>query len=265
MNIALSSLILFFLLIPGILFRRLYFSEEFSKQYIKESFFAIFFSSFIPSVFFHSLWFFIFSFKFNLIRLDIFFNILSQNPSINSIENISNSFDWIIWYNSSLFLIAALSGFLLKKVIRNLKADRKYKFLRYKNTWHYILTGESFDFPRANVNLSDDNVEDIEFVFVDALIVVNDSSYLYDGILVDYELSNDDGLEFITIKNAKRRKIDADCSIDEDGNKSDNSKSYYPISGHMLVLKYSEIKNLNFSFYKLQTNDVNEYFPTLIS
>jgi hypothetical protein len=245
MNIALSSLILFFLLIPGILFRRFYYSEEFSKQYIKESFFAIFFSSFIPSVFFHSLWFLVFGFYSNLIRLDIFFNLLSPNPSTDSINNVSNSFDWIIWYNASLFITASFLGFILKKSIRKFKFDIKYKFLRYKNTWHYILTGEFFDFPRANINLSaDSKVVDIEFVFVDALMVLNGNSYLYDGILVDYELSNDGGLDFITIKNAKRRKIDDDCMIAENGDKSDNSSSYYPISGHMLVLKYEEIKNL---------------------
>ena len=252
MSIAVSSLILFFLIIPGLAFRRTYFSEEFSKQYVKESFFGIFISSFIPSICFHFIGFLIFGFYLKLINLDVFFDILKLNPSPASIKNISESFNWIITYNGSLIVLSSFIGALLKNFVRTCKLDRKYKFFRYQNHWHYILTGEFFDFPRANIDLDKSSVEDIEFVFVDALIEINDSSYLYDGILVDYELSNDGGLDFIIIKSAERRKIQADREFGEDGNRLDNTDLYYPISGHMLILKYSEIKNLNFSYYKLQ-------------
>ena len=264
MSIAISSLILFFLLIPGLAFRRTYFSEEFSKQYVKESFFGIFISSFVPSIFFHFFGFLIVGYYFKLIKLDVFFDILQSNPSLASIENISESFNWILIYNGSLFILSSVSGAILKNLVRTKKLDRKYKFFRYQNQWHYILTGEFFDFPRANIDLDKSSVEDIEFVFVDALIEINNISYLYDGILVDYELSNDGGLDFIIIKNAERRKLEADRKLEENGERIDNVDSYYPISGHLLILKYSEIKNLNFSYYKLEEEN-GDYYTKLLS
>lgn len=264
MSIAVSSLILFFLLIPGLAFRRTYFSEEFSKQYVKESFFGIFISSFVPSIFFHFFGFLIFGYYCNIIKLDVFFDILQSKPSLTSIENISESFNWILIYNVGLFVFSSISGAFLKNLVRTKKLDRKYKFLRYQNQWHYILTGEFFDFPRANIDLDKSSVEDIEFVFVDALIEVNGTSYLYDGILVDYELSNDGGLDFIIIKNAERRKLEADRELDDNGKRIDNIDSYYPISRHLLILKYSEIKNINFSYYKLE-EEKGSFFPKLLS
>ena len=79
--------------------------------------------------------------------------------------------------------------------MRNKKLDRTFKFFRFQNSWHYILKGELFDFPRAEIVLERDTVEDIELVFVDAVLEINGDAYLYDGILVDYELTRKIHLE----------------------------------------------------------------------
>ncbi len=160
-------------------------------------------------------------------------------------------------YNISLFTFSSVTGFYCKQIVRKYKWDRRYKYLRYQNSWHYILKGEFFDFPRADISLEKDEVEDIEFVFVDVIVQIGGESYLYDGLLVDYELSKDGGLETLSIKNAQRRKLSHDSEIGKEREKSDNSSNYYPIMGHILLLKYSEMKNLNFSYYRLdQTADV---------
>ena len=86
---------------------------------------------------------------------------------------------------------------------------------------------------------------------------------LYDGILVDYELSNQGGLETISITNAQRRKLADDSGITKKGTKKDNSSKYYPISGHILILKYVEIKNLNFTYFTLELEN-DQYIPRLV-
>jgi len=154
MNIALSTLILFFLILPGVIFRRLYYSEEFSKQYFKTSFFSIFISSFLPSIAIHGLWLLLIAPLFNYkINFHVLFNLFSENPSITSINNIQKYFTPIISYHLTLLVFAGFMGFIVKQFIRFNKFDRKYKLLRFQNSWHYILTGEFFDFPRANFNL----------------------------------------------------------------------------------------------------------------
>ena len=101
-------------------------------------------------------------------------------------------------------------------------------------------------------------------VFIDAILEINGNAYLYDGILVDYELSSDGGLETISITNAQRRKLFDDSEISKNGKKKDNSSKYYPITGHILVLKYAELKNLNFTYYTLDFDKNEELIPRLV-
>jgi len=255
MSIALSTLILFFLLIPGILFRRFYYTEEFSREYFRETFFAVFIATILPSLFFQFTWYFLAKPFGYFIDLYILADIVSSNPNQESFKNLENNSSQILIYNSSMFAIAGFSGYLLKQIVRSQKWDRRFKFFRFQNSWHYILQGEFFDFPRAEINLYNDNVEDIELVFVDAVIEMAGETYLYDGILVDYNLSQDGGLETISLSNPKRRKLSDDCKITKKGKKKDNSSKYYPITGHILVLKYCELKNLNFKYITLEALD----------
>ena len=159
-------------------------------------------------------------------------------------------------YFLTIISVSALAGYA-----RNNKYDRYYKLFRFQNKWHYILYGEFFDFPRANFNLNTDQVENIEAMFVDAVSNIGDESYIYNGFLVDYELSKNGGLETITLKSTQRRKISEDSKVLSSG-KLDNSKNFYPIDGHIVLLKYSEIINLNFSYYKLE--EVDDGFKTIL-
>lgn len=263
MSLALSTLVLFFLLVPGILFRRFYYSEEFSKEYFKETFFGVFISTILPSLFFHFLWYFIVKIFGQQVNLFTLGDIVSQQPSSISFQNLQDNSTKILFYNLTMFIVAGLSGYWLKKLVRKEKWDRQYKFFRFQNSWHYILKGEFFDFPRAEITLDEDTVEDIELVFVDAIIEINGNSYLYDGILVDYELNGNNGLETISLTNAQRRKLNDDSKISKRGKKKDNSKKYYSIDGHIIVLKYSELKNLNFTYLTLDS-DGDSLIPRLV-
>lgn len=171
----------------------------------------------------------------------------------------------------SLNLTAGYLGHLSKQIVRLRIWDRRRKVFRFQNSWHYILKGEFFDFPRAAYDLEVDKVEDIEMVFVDALVNTNDGTVIYDGILVDYELSSDGGLETITFKESERRFLKNDsceqkceCSQGEvvDSAVTGNKKNYYKIPGHLLILKYSEILNLNFTYYKI-TKDVDNNYDVI--
>lgn len=263
MSIALSTIVLFFLLIPGILFRRFYYSEEFSREYFKSTFFEVFISTIIPSLVFQLMWFFIARLTNFHVDLNILSNLVSTSPLEATFRNVQDNSINILIYNITLFLFAGFSGYLSKQIIRNKKWDRTYKVFRYQNSWHYILKGEFLDFPRAQITLEKDSVEDIELIFVDTVLELGGVPYLYDGILVDYELASDGGLETISIKNAQRRKLSSDRAIDEEGTNSNNLDQYYPIDGHILLIKYSEMKNLNFSYLKLEQTG-EELTPKLV-
>jgi hypothetical protein len=254
-NIAFTTLFLFFLLIPGILFRKLYYSEEFSKEFFKESLFGVFTATFLPSLVFQTIWIYLvqlFGFE---VDLAIIGNLISADTSYLFFDSLVNNFNLILVYNLSLFTFSGLAGLLSKQTVRRLRWDRKFKFFRFQNTWHYILKGEFFDFPHADISLQKDTVEDIEFVFVDAIIDLQGDSYLYNGILVDYELSNEGGLKNISITESIRRKISDEAAIN-----NDEPNKFYNIKGHLLLIKYEIIKNINFTYYTVDYDSENQNF-----
>jgi len=255
MNLALSTILLFTLLLPGIFFRRFYYAEEFSKEYFKETFLEVFLSALIPSIFFQVTWYFItgwLGFTVDLVWLG---DLVSSTPNAESFRHIQEHATSIVIYNGTMWVAAVLAGYLFRQVVRVRKWDRKYKHFRFQNAWHYILKGEVFDFERATIDLERDTVENIEVVFVDAVVSTSDGSIIYDGILVDYELSPDGGLETISLKEVNRRYLKNDPHLDQ----VVNPNRRYHVPGHMLILKYSEVVNLNFTYYRLVKKEDGSY------
>ena len=247
MSIAFSTIVLILFLLPGLVFRRSYFTEEFSKQYFKASPFAIFISSFIPSLVIHLVGFYsVPCLTSYYIDLSVLVKLFTDQFDQQCADNIKLYSTAIIKYNITLVLFAAILGAMSKRFVRYLKWDRKYKMFRFRNAWHYIVTGELFDFPRVNMSLDTDEVKDIELVFCNVLMELNNTSYLYDGILVDYELNENNGLSRISLANTQRRKIDND--------EIDSSTRYYHIKGHVMIFEYSKVKNINFSYYTVRYN-----------
>ena len=210
----------------------------------------------IPSLIIQIIWFFLvqlFGYKVDLLIIG---NLLSENPQPSTFENLQNNSLEILVYHLTIFTFSSLTGYYLKYFIRNNKLDRKYKLLRFKNNWHYILSGEFFDFPKSSYDLTKDKPEKIDYIFIDALVQTKEGTIIYEGIFFGYELSDKLGLDTITLREVRRRKLQDDYS---------NKKSkYYHIPGHILVLKYSEIINLNFSYYKLDITQDNKVVPVLI-
>jgi hypothetical protein len=278
MNIALSSVIIFILFLPGLIFRRFYYTEEFSKQYFKEGAFEIFVSCFVPSIALH----FATIFLVNLFGYSVDLTIIGQLVTSKdypkeAFENIQSNYYNISWYHLISILLAVILGYFSKKIVRVAKLDRSFQLFRFKNSWHYIFSGELFDFPRAAYDLERDRVEDIELVYVDVLVECKEGSIIYDGILVDYELSKDGGLDYLVIKESERRFLKDDSAADEpedenvEGANVDineielmDDPRHYQIPGHILVVPSSKILNFNLSYYKFELLADGTYDVTLL-
>ena len=238
------------MLLPGITFRRFYYAEEFSHQYFRENLFLVFTATIVPSLFFQLLGYWVASWGAPAADLVVIGQLVAGgDQTISALGNVATHLQWIVAHQFFLCLLAGFIGWLGRKIIRACKWDRKYKLFRYQNSWHYLLKGEFFDFPKEEIDLDlrEDRVEDIEVIFVSAIQDMAAGTYLYDGILVDYELDRDGGLKTISLKATKRRNIMKDAP---DG-VPDPDDRYYPVRGHLLILKYAELKNLNLTYYKL--------------
>ncbi len=171
-------------------------------------------------------------------------------------ENIESFSYQILIYQGSMLLVAAAYGYFSRKIIRHFKIDRRIKLFRFQNHWHYYLTGEFFDYPRANIRLVEDDVRDIEFVFVDALIETKECSYLVSGQLVDYELSRNGGLDSFSLTGVSRIKVS-----DYKEGLLPTDDDYIQIDTHIFILKYSEVRNINLQFYKFKRFEDGSVLP----
>ena len=261
MNIALSTILLFLFLLPGLAFRRFYFTSEFSKEYFKTTPAEVLLMGIIPTITLHWLGLHVvkyvtpidiefFPLEFHIPKSEInirlivsyFLNNADKGISSELIDNITSKLDLIVAYNVSLIFFGALIGFLFKVLVRNFKLDRKVKILRFQNEWHYILTSEILDFPRVK-KLSPYTKEGrLSAVYVDALVEASekDGAILYSGILEDYKLSKNGGLDLIYLTNAFRRPLSADPAYNEE-----ERHDIYYMPDHYFILKYEQVKNLN--------------------
>ena len=243
MNIAFATVILFVIVVPGIIMRRFYYTEEFSKKYIRttvidEMVFAIvpaFLIHFLAIVFIHEFSPYYINFDTLAILLT---NTGDSKEAITSFRMIRDNMTAILAYNFVLWNGAAILGLIGRVIVRKNKLDRKYQFLKYGNDWHYMLTGEFVDFPKIN-----GNSENIDLIYVDVLVKTEGKNVIYTGILVDYKLASGVVLDFIVLKETKR------LAINEYPNEIQNSVS---IAGDYFVLFYHQILNLNLTYYSLQ-------------
>ncbi len=253
MNIAFGTLLLFLILIPGLAFFRLYYSGFFSKQFIPSTPFETLFKILLPGILMQLLGVMTIN---EFSAYDVDFDTLSilligtDSADLNrqAFNNLKESLPAIVKYNLLVISVAGALGYFTKYLVRILKLDRLFKPLRFQNEWHYILTGEIFQFPiiRKKLERSYQN-SNVDFVHLDALLETSEGTVLYSGIVDDYYLGTNGGLDRIFIKNAKRRYL-----------KSDHSKNdpYYRIPGDYLILKYENIINLNLTYYRIKREKI---------
>ena len=245
MDVALGGLVILIILLPGISFRKGYFSEEFSNQYTIRDFFTLFINTLFPSLILYLLALPIIFYFFGGYYYDFrtLLGILSSNDELvkTSIEQIDKFKYQIIIFQGVVNLISFGIGLRARDVVLHFSIDAKNKFFRYKNIWHYLLTGKFILFERSQIELKRDTVKDIDITYIDAIVQVGETVFTYTGILVDYELSEDGTLDLIYITDSLRKPID--------------ELEYKEINGHTLVLKYENIINLNLVF--IQTEEDN--------
>ncbi|MBP9689681.1 MAG: hypothetical protein KBE91_08735 [Bacteroidia bacterium] len=247
MNIALATIAVFILLTPGFLFRRFYYTEEFSKEYFKQSYLDLFFSSLLPSAVIHILgYYLIISCSGNSIDVKVLGTVLSGT---NDATLINRAFDAlyddvfkIVFYLVVLGIISAISGYMVRKLIRILKLDRKFKLLRFQNDWHYVFTGEILDFPKVP-----GKSEEVDITYIDALVKTDEGTIIYMGLLADYVLSKDGGLDRVYLKNVRRRFL----NTLQENIEIETPNKYYELPGEFFVLSYDKIINLHITYYKV--------------
>lgn len=267
MNLALGTVLLFLLIIPGIAFRSSYFYGPLTKKFSKHSAFDDFIWGIIPGVTFQLIGSLIvnacnpFGYEINYTSLGKI--LFSSQEAASEFGNIQSHLAQILGYNFSLIVFAACSGTFFRLLIRRLHLDHRFKIFRFNNEWFYLIKGE-FKFFAENISDLDKEYYKSQvydswasngkkvplwiwriwiFIIKNQQIVCTihavvkadkDSAYIYTGLLDSFYLQRDGSLDTIVLSQPQRRKF-----FDKD------EPTPYDIPTGIIVLKNEHITNIN--------------------
>lgn len=257
----LTFFILFIL--PGLIIRRLYYYGEFSKQFgIKEPIIKTLSLAIIPglinAILVTALYdFFIGTIDFGKVA-DTYKEISDislRHAETNGISLRVKFKEYITPYLLFLYLSAFIIGLTNGRIVKILGLDTRFKLFRFNNIWFYLFKGNQLEKLKKYRFL---NTTKDQFLFTKADILIDSSSgtQLYSGVIVDYELKDQDNNEVskIIINKAHRYK------------KIDGKMNKVAIPGDILIVDCHALKNLNLSYvYSSKPKFIETRFPRVIT
>lgn len=249
MNIALPALLIFLLALPGLIFNLTFFKiENTSLGSITNK--TVCATSVTLILHLLALFFIVSVLHISLSwqPLLILISGIPNNTSPSTITSITvQQFIFATIYLLVIYVIAYLFGSLLRALIVRYKWDKR-PFFQIDSPWYYLFKGYVWR----------DGTPD--WVQIAAMIEVAGKGYLYVGVLEKFFLDNHGNIDRLILTSAMRREIKNDKNkIENAEDKSlDVVDRFYDIDGHYFVLRYSEIKNLNVQFFKIDEIPKNE-------
>jgi len=242
-----------FFAIPGLVFRKLYYQGEFSKQFISKNWAYTLTTSFLLGIIIQFISFYSVKGFFQVFGKPISKNYLIRLSDFKNVKDILEGlslYDFNI-YDKKIFiifcytiitcLVSFLSALICWHFVRRLKLDRKYKLLRFGNIWNYYLRGEIIDF-KDFVTIKEN--KKVLLTLVD--IIISDGfseNKLFSGILTQYTIDTNNNLETITLTDSHLWKKDKKQDSETYGR---NVKT--KVKGHCLILDVKKSIDLNLTY-----------------
>ncbi|HEX8356562.1 MAG TPA: hypothetical protein VF610_04090, partial [Segetibacter sp.] len=237
MNIALSAVIIFILLIPPIAFYVSYSFGKYPKAGPKFSFLDGVLASAVISLFVHAL---AISFIPGEIRFDILLKLFGGE--IKDIEQkvsnrvFSNAIKQFAIYNLAILVLFITLGKVARWMVIHYNLNRPdNELLRLNNRWVYLFNG------------TETETENFDLLLIDAVVDTKDGTMIYSGFLVNY-ICNGEELDRIYLRNTVRREFK---TADIGGHVANKAGEPVTIPGATFSIPYKIINNLNFRFLEI--------------
>lgn len=189
MNLAFTTIALFLIFAPGILFRYSYYSYPLSKKYSKSSLVDEIALAIIPGLLIQIIGYFLVKY-FTSYEIDIsqlgklLLGTKTDDQTKSVFDSIQANLKEIFYYNLLLNILSFKLGDWLKRGTKVLRLDKKVAAFRFSNEWYYIMSGEILDFP-----FIEGDSTNIDFVVADILVTDGKETIIYSGVLVEYYLN----------------------------------------------------------------------------
>jgi hypothetical protein len=259
MNIALSAVILFLLLLPPIAFYLAFTLGKFPKSGPKIGLLEGLMLSAVISTLLHA---FVILFVEKEIRFDLIalfiggdlkaFGTLSNNTSFRTL------FQQFVLYNTAMVLAAIFTGRILRFLVNRFRWHARNEFLRLYNYWWYLFNGYKVDGFQNGISFAP-----FDIVFVHALVNTNAGTMIYSGFLIDF-VCEGEKLDRIYLSETSKREFKKMTSNDKGNFLSHEAGDEYAIDGDTMMIPYTNIINLNLRFVKMPHELKNFITPSSI-
>lgn len=255
MSFAIGAIIIIYLLLPGAVSIRAYYSSlraKSSANYVP--FNELLFTGILITAVIHS-------FAICIVRLlgyEVQFDFLYKVLSIETFKNFqftNKEFTHNFLCFQTYVLFTTLIPYCLVKLskyyIHKFSLDYRFNFLNNCNHWFKLFHKKYIS------NFGNKNIDDIDVLYVDVFLLPD---IIYSGVLIDFNYSpRKDELENIVLNFAKRRKVN-EIEIKDIEGKPGTGKTIQvspavSIPGEILVLPMKNAININIKYIKLEITE----------
>lgn len=266
MSITLDFILLFILVvIPGLIFKRFYFSGEFSKQFnSKDTVYKSIFYSIIPGIIIQIIayWLYLVLRSPTFLHADLFciFNeLFAPTTSYSEVTKnfVEEEIHFFLLHEINVFILSAFLGYICYSLIRIFKLDIRFKILRFKNQWYYVFSGEIRSFRKfkhaAYLSINHPKESNKYKYFpprVDILVQGEGTPILYTGLVIDYDLDSENinNIERLYLLGAHKYPITNQGDNLETDHENLETNQKTPINGDVFIIKGDKIINMNLTF-----------------
>lgn len=264
MNIALSSLVVLLLILPGVLLSYAYRRGSFERAPVSLGPLRDEITTGIVwALLIHTIALFSLSTVHGGQVVGVVLSLLGAFSNQSTLH--SQALEVAGLYVATVNVAALLVGYGLHSFVRRLQLDLRYDFLRFNNDWYYLFSGEAqvFDAPQKDRKFS--KIRSFsqngrpDWVFASALVDQAEGSIIYWGILEDYTFDRSGKLSSILLSYAQRRPLHNDRLPDDEAQQLPTvDDRFYAIRGSYFLIKYEHIKTLNIEYVVIEpANDAD--------
>lgn len=249
MNLAFGALLLAILLLPGIVFRYAYLRSNALRKSVDFSLLSEAVFILLPCLLLHLLGWGFDTLVERSLAFDVLYALLSgAGLSAEGIEALQRGFLPFVLYILLLCGMAATIGIYLQRWVVANRWDERFKLLSIYNDWDKYFSGHA---------IIDDPQSAFDFVQVDVVVGSSEGDMLYTGILAHYSLNKEQGIDRLFMKQVSRRRFVDDVVMGDPSvySTKEDDERYYNLPGNFLVIPFSQVKNLNIIYLRVQRTE----------
>ena len=266
MNIAFPALVLIALFLPGVIWRRAYFSlpKDSGDSLDQATLFSRLVQGIVISIPLHLLWLAIANcigyWNGELGSEETLLQLLSlPQDSSEALSAMADNAGGILVYFISLYLGAFVLGRFCNLVARRRNWDVSTKWYHAMfprlNEWYYLLTIDPLRTkPSPDIRILAPNIDEL---YLAVVLDVGGGPILYYGRLTDYFLKPAGQLDWFVLTNVVRRKFGADREPGKDHSSGGlGDDRFYPVEGTYVIIRCSDVSSINIECIRLELEEI---------